>query len=182
MHISFQRIHVRKRNDKSRAWRATYENDSSFTGLFDGACHAIHGIGQEHYAAGVKSMEQEDIPSPVRKDKKVVSEGCGPVAGAMLLGYWQTERGKKKLLAKGFDGSKHPSNAIVKLYKEMKSKKAPGSTMSYTMPDNLYKALKDRVSGFKGLKADRKRKISTWSGKRKGAQGAAQKRQPRYPT
>ena len=39
------------------------------------------------YSKFVKSMDQNLIPSPIRKDKKKVYEGCGPIAGAMLLGY-----------------------------------------------------------------------------------------------
>jgi uncharacterized protein YvpB len=124
---------------------------------------SAHAKKKTHYSSNVKSMNQELITSPVRKDKKKVYEGCGPIAAAMLLGYWQTERGFKKLLAKGFNGTKHPSNAIRKLYKELKSKKAPGKNqkMSYTMPDSLFRGLKDRVKGHK-LKADRMKKIRSW--------------------
>ena len=118
-----------------------------------------------HYNPSVKSMDQNLIASPVRKDKKKVYEGCGPIAGAMLLGYWQTEKNKKGLLTPGYDGTTHPSKAIRALYKEMKSKKAPGKKqkMSYTMPDNLFSALKKRVKSRKGIKADRMRKTRRWS-------------------
>ena len=118
-----------------------------------------------YYAKSVKSMDQNLISSPVRKDKKQVYEGCGPVAGAMLLGYWQTEKKSKNLLIKGFNGTKHPTKAIRSLYKEMKSKKAPGKKqkMSYTMPDNLFKALKNRVKKKKNLSADRMRTLKRWS-------------------
>ena len=117
-----------------------------------------------HYNKFVKSMDQNLIPSPVRKDKKQVYEGCGPIAGAMLLGYWQTERNISNLLAKGFNGTKHPSAAIKSLYKEMKSKKAPGKKqkMSYTMPDNLFKALKNRAKKHSKIKANRMKKINRW--------------------
>ena len=118
-----------------------------------------------YYNQSVKSMDQELIASPVRKDKKKVYEGCGPVAGAMLLGYWQTQKNKKNLLISGYDGKKHPSKAIRKLYKEMKSKKAPGKKqqMSYTMPDSLYRALKKRAESKKGIKANRMRKVKRWT-------------------
>ena len=123
-----------------------------------------------YYSQFVKSINQELISSPVRKDKKKVYEGCGPVAGAMLLGYWQTERGVSRLLSTNFDGSKHPSQAIRALYKEMKSKKAPGKKqkMSYTLPDALFKALKKRAKSKRGIKADRMRKSRRWA-KRKEA-------------
>ena len=122
------------------------------------------------YVKFVKPIAQNKIKSPVRKDKKKVYEGCGPVAGAMLLGYWQTERGQKNLLAKGYTGTKHPSKAIRKLYQEMKSKKAPGKKrkMSYTMPDSLFKALKKRAKKGKKIQANRMRKIRKWK-KRKAA-------------
>jgi hypothetical protein len=140
---------------------------------------SAHAKGKTHYSANVKSMDQELIPSPARKDKKKVYEGCGPIAVAMLLGYWQTERGFKRLLAKGFDGTKHPSNAIVKLYKELKTKKAPGKKelMSYTMPDNLYRGLKDRVKGVK-LKADRMKKIKGWSKREEALKAQLKKGNP----
>ena len=123
-----------------------------------------------YYNQSVKSMDQKLISSPIRKDKKKVYEGCGPVAGAMLLGYWQTQKNKKNLLISGYDGTKHPSKAIRKLYKEMKSKKAPGKKqkMSFTMPDSLFRALKKRAESNKGIKANRMRKAKRWS-KRKDA-------------
>ena len=141
---------------------------------------ASTSVAKTHSAKSVKSMSQDKIPSPVRKDKKTVYEGCGPVAGAMLLGYWQTERGKKDLLAKGFDGTKHPSKAIAQLYKEMKSKKAPGkkNIMSFTMPDRLFRALKKRVRNVKGLEAARKRKTSRWSAREKALKAQLKKGNP----
>ena len=117
-----------------------------------------------HYIKHVKPMDQLKIKSPRRKDGMKVYEGCGPISAAMLLGYWQTERGQKKLLSKGFKGKKHPKKAIRKLYKEMKSKKAPGKKqrMSYTMPDGLFKALKKRAKKGRKIKANRMRKIRKW--------------------
>ncbi len=132
-----------------------------------------------HYAASVKSMKQDIVPSPKRKDKKLVHEGCGPIAVAMLLGYWQTERGKKKLLAKGFNGTKHPTNAIAKLYLELKSKKVPGKkkTMSYTMPNALFKGLKARGKTA-GLKADRVKRLARWSKKKDALKEQLRKKNP----
>ena len=43
-----------------------------------------------YYAKFVKPIGQKKIPSPRRKDRMKVYEGCGPIAAAMLLGYWQT--------------------------------------------------------------------------------------------
>ena len=141
---------------------------------------ASTSLAKTHYAKSVKSMTQDIIPSPVRKDEKKVFEGSGPIAGAMLLGYWQTERGKKNLLERGFDGTKHPSKAIVKLYKEMKSKKSPVKKvfMSLTMPDNLFRALKKRVKNVKGLDAARKRKTSRWSAREKALKAQLRKGNP----
>lgn len=133
-----------------------------------------------YYNQSVKSMDQNLIASPVRKDKKKVYEGCGPIAGAMLLGYWQTEKNKKGLLTKNYDGTKHPSKAIRSLYKEMKSKKAPGKKqkMSYTMPNSLFKALKNRAKNKKGIKADRMKKIRRWSKRKEALKGQLKKGNP----
>lgn len=109
-------------------------------------------------------MDQKLIASPVRKDKKKVYEGCGPVTGAMWA-IGKLKKNKKNLLLSSYDGTKHPSKAIRNLYKEMKSKKVPGEKqkMSYTMPDSLFRALKKRAGSQKGIKAKRMRKIKRWT-------------------
>ena len=119
------------------------------------------------YISHVTSIDQKVITSP-RNNKKQVLEGCGPVAAAMLLGYWQTERGKTNLLSKGFKGlGKHPYSALQKLYIDLNAKKAPGpnNKATYTMPNDLFKGLEKRVKGT-GLKVKRIRRSKSWKKKK----------------
>jgi|TARA_Y100000031_G_C8137087_1_gene345786 hypothetical protein len=119
------------------------------------------------YTKYVPSIDQKIILFKRGKKKFQASEGCGPVAAAMVLGYWQTQRGVKNLLAKGYTGKSHPYRAIRKLYKELKTKKAPGKAnlASFTLPRSFYKGLKKRVKG-KLVKVKRMRNLRKW-GKRK---------------
>lgn len=119
------------------------------------------------YIANVTSIEQRVIKSP-RNSKKTVYEGCGPVAAAMLLGFWQTEKGKKNILSKNFKGAgRHPYNALRKLYMDLNSKKAPGKKRkaTYTMPNDMVKGLKKRVKAY-GLKVKRVKKSKSWKKKK----------------
>jgi hypothetical protein len=116
---------------------------------------------------GVASFGQKGISKKVHKTKKAkVSEGCGPIAAAMVLGYWQTERGQKDLLKKGFNGTGHPTKAIEKLYTMLKTKSAPGkeNTAAFTLPDDFYNGLKKFVAGRK-LEVKRMRHINSFKKK-----------------
>ena len=128
---------------------------------------SVNAWADSRYISHVTSIDQKVIKSP-RNNKKQVLEGCGPVAAAMLLGYWQTQRGKKNLLSSGFKGlGKHPYSALRKLYIDLNAKKAPGANnkATYTMPNDLFKGLKKRVKGT-GLKVKRLRKSKSWKKKK----------------
>ena len=113
-----------------------------------------------YLAQGVTSFEQNAISKRVHKKNKTVYEGCGPIAAAMVLGYWQTQRGQKDLLAKGFAGTGHPKKAIERLYKTLKTKSAPGkkNVAAYTLPGQFHSGLKRLLAGRK-LEAKRMRHI-----------------------
>lgn len=116
------------------------------------------------YIANVTSIEQRIINSP-RNSKKRVYEGCGPVAAAMLLGFWQTENGKKNLLSKNFRGAGgHPYNALRKLYIDLDTRRGIKKA-SFTMPNAMFNGLKKRVKGT-GLKVKRLKKSKSWKKKK----------------
>lgn len=78
-------------------------------------------------------------------------EGCGPVAGAMLLGYYETEK-NQDFIQSLFDGFKRPSEAIKEIYGKFSSKKMPvakidGVSQVYTTPGALKSGLKKIVNG-----------------------------------
>jgi len=65
--------------------------------------------GTSVYLKNVKSMDQLKV-----QPKNRVYEGCGPIAGAMIMGYWQTEMGYKIMnTLDHFNGTKHPTNTIL---------------------------------------------------------------------
>ena len=119
------------------------------------------------YNSQMMSLQQHQISSPLQGNNDQVLEGCGPISAAMLLGYWQTERGKTGLLANDFTGRFHPQKAIRKLYRKLKTKKAPGAQnlQSYTLAKNYYNGLQDWVVGH-GLNVQRMRRIKTWAAKK----------------
>lgn len=78
-------------------------------------------------------------------------EGCGPIAGAMLLGYYETEK-NQDFIRSHFDGFKRPSEAIKELYEKLGAKKMPlgkidGVSQVYTTPGALKSGLKNIVDG-----------------------------------
>ena len=119
----------------------------------------------DKYIANVTSIEQRIIKSP-RNSKKRVYEGCGPVAAAMLLGFWQTEKNKKNILSKNFRGAgKHPYNALRKLYIDLDTRRGIKKA-SFTMPNAMFNGLKKRVKGY-GLKVKRLKKSKSWKKKKR---------------
>ena len=134
---------------------------------------------ETYYNSQMMSMEQKEIMSPLPGNNKRVLEGCGPISAAMLLGYWQTEKGKANLLANGFNGHSHPDKAIRKLYRKLKTKKAPGANnlQSYTLAKNYYKGLQDWVKG-RGLEVKRVRRVNTWAAKKSALKSQLQQGHP----
>jgi hypothetical protein len=100
---------------------------------------------------GVASIGQTHINKKIQKKNKEVLEGCGPVAAAMVLGYWQTERGEKSLLTKSYTGEKHPTRSIEILYETLKTKSVPGKNndAAFTFPGDFYRGLRERAAGHK---------------------------------
>jgi len=115
------------------------------------------------YVRFVKPMEQKVITNPHPNGNGKRFEGCGPVAAAMTMGYWETERNYSIMHSQDdFDGTDHPYKTIRRFYKESGTRKAPAKStaddgkkynQSYTMPDKLVKGLKtsvDRANNKRG--------------------------------
>ena len=97
-----------------------------------------------YLAKGMFSLTQRDLPKSFTKKKTRVVEGCGPVAVAMVLGYWQTDKNEGRLLVNNntfrgqlldSDGkvtNERPAKDIQRIYKALKTYKVPRSHMSYT--------------------------------------------------
>ena len=116
---------------------------------------------------GVTSFTQYPMSKKIHgKNKPEVLEGCGPIAAAMVLGYWQTQRGQSNLLSRTFNGTAHPTRAIQRLYQTLKTKSAPGKNnrAAFTLPDDFYNGLKKWVAGRK-LEVKRMRHINPFNKK-----------------
>ena len=129
--------------------------------------YCIPAMAETYYTPQVTSLLQSKITSPIPGNDKEVYEGCGPISAAMLLGYWQTEKGKTNLLDKDFFGRSHPKKAVRKLYRRLNTKKAPGANnlASFTRAKDYYDGLENWVKGS-GLKVERVRRINTWTAKK----------------
>lgn len=107
------------------------------------------------YIPFVKPMEQRVIDDPRGGNTKRF-EGCGPVAAAMLLSYWESERDYKIMSEPQiFDGAYHPAATIKKFYTDSWSQRAPATAkapdgkiypQTFTLPNSLVKGLKRFVS------------------------------------
>tara|TARA_Y100001970_G_scaffold278852_1_gene385149 strand:- start:361 stop:1164 length:804 start_codon:yes stop_codon:yes gene_type:complete len=115
------------------------------------------------YVKNVMALEQRILTNPHPSGDGKRFEGCGPIAAASILGYFQTEKGYKTMQSgDDFTGFSHPSKTIKKFYKEAPSRKAPAKgtyepdgkryNQSYTLPDKMVKGLKHFVN-----KANKKR-------------------------
>ncbi|MCB0633621.1 MAG: C39 family peptidase [Saprospiraceae bacterium] len=91
--------------------------------------------GRSVYLRHVMPINQEILPyNPERL------EGCGPVAAAMLMGYWQTELGYQIMDERDhFNGRQHPTHTIREFYRVSNSKKSPGKNnkQSFTAKRNM---------------------------------------------
>ena len=123
-------------------------------------------MAETYYVPHVTSLLQSKITSPIPGNNTEVYEGCGPISAAMLLGFWQTEKGKTNLLDKDFFGRSHPKKAVRKLYRRLNTMKGPGTNnlASFTRAKDFYDGLEDWVKGS-GLKVERVRRVKTWAAK-----------------
>lgn len=126
--------------------------------------------GNKAYVKYVKPIDQYNVPP-----KNKVKEGCGPVAAAMLMGYWQTEHGYKIMNpADRFNGTEHPTKTILDFRKKSDTKawgnQPESATRKMKMLDALQsyvKAANQRTPSTKPkLKADMMWSIKRWSERR----------------
>ena len=99
--------------------------------------------GKKAYVKNVKPIDQEAVPP-----KNKVWEGCGPVAAAMLMGYWQTEKGYRIMHpADRYTGKRHPTNTILDFRKKSDTKawgnQSESATRKMKMLDALQSYVKD---------------------------------------
>lgn len=126
--------------------------------------------GEKGYIKNVKPIDQYDVPP-----KNKVKEGCGPVAAAMLMGYWQTEHGYKIMNpADNYNGAAHPTNTILDFRKKSNTKAWGSQPESATRKMKMLDALQYYVKQANArtpkskarLKADMMWSIRRWSEKR----------------
>lgn len=136
---------------------------------------------KEYLAKGMFSLSQHDLPDKFTKKKTRVVEGCGPIAVAMVLGYWQTDKGEGNLLAHDFTGQvnsgQRPAKDIQRIYKALKSYKVPLSYMSYTPTRDLVKGLAKLVVSRK-LKVNRSGITTSWKDRKSMIKRALRKGEP----
>lgn len=116
------------------------------------------------YIPFVKPIEQKVIDDPRGGNSKRF-EGCGPVAAAMLLSYWETERDFRIMNETHiFNGSYHPSKTIKNFYIDSWSQKAPARAkapdgkkyaQTFTLPNSLVKGLKKFVKKANSINTEK---------------------------
>ncbi|MCP5049437.1 MAG: hypothetical protein GY940_19865 [bacterium] len=140
---------------------------------------AFQAYSAVSYVRNVKPIDQEVIK--IKGSSRF--EGCGPVAAAMVMGFWQTERGYRLMSpADRFNGLAHPGSTIREFYKRSNTRKSPGKSthrgkkynQSFTMRIGMMSGLKSFVSSAnkrrgtkKKLKVDIVRKIRRWKTRKK---------------
>jgi len=83
-------------------------NDVAFILIVEHVGQSISS-GKSAFIKYVKPIDQRRV----HPNNKVL-EGCGPIAAAMIMGYWQTEMGYKIMNPLDhFNGSKHPKYTIL---------------------------------------------------------------------
>ena len=126
--------------------------------------------GNKAYIKYVKPIDQQDVPP-----KNKVKEGCGPVAAAMLMGYWQTEQGYKIMNpADRYNGTRHPTQTILDFRKKSDTKAWGNQPESATRKMKMLDALQSYVKNANKrtptskprLKADMMWSIRRWSERR----------------
>ncbi len=89
---------------------------------------ACPGAGGYKVISGVQPINQIR-----RKTGKENLEGCGPVAGAMLMTYWWGKGFKKVITDSGYNGTKRPAKTIDGLFKTLGA--IPTSNATATLMD-----------------------------------------------
>jgi hypothetical protein len=97
--------------------------------------------GKSAFIKNVKSMDQNKL-----QPKNKVYEGCGPIAAAMIMGYWQTEMGYKIMNpADAFNGTKHPTNTILEFRKKADTHAWGNSSQAATIKLKMVNTLQSFV-------------------------------------
>ena len=120
-------------------------------------------LSQKVYIKGVKPLLQEEY-------RPGVLEGCGPVAAAMLLTYYD-KLGYQTLDERdAYNGRNRPTQTIRSLYKLTKTRKSPGKTdQSFTRKVNLRDGLRHYARIANQNKGSHLPQLMTdmnWSGKK----------------
>jgi len=126
--------------------------------------------GREAYIKYVKPIDQKYV-----LPKNKVLEGCGPVAAAMIMGYWQTQHGYKIMNSSDrFNGTSHPTQTIKDFRKKSDTKAWGNQSQSATRKMKMLDALQSYVrdvnkrtpSSKPKLKADMMWSIKRWDVRR----------------
>jgi len=126
--------------------------------------------GGEAYIKYVKPIDQQYV-----LPKNRVLEGCGPVAAAMIMGYWQTQHGYKIMNPSDrFNGTRHPTQTIKDFRKKSDTKAWGNQPQSATRKMKMLDALQSYVKSVNQrtpttkarLKADMMWSIRKWDERR----------------
>jgi hypothetical protein len=121
--------------------------------------------GDKAYIKYVKPIDQKYV-----LPKNKVLEGCGPVAAAMIMGYWHTEQGYKIMQPTDkYKGLNHPTETIVDFRKKSDTKAWGDQPQSATRKMKMVDALQSYVKtanqktyGKPNLKVDIMWSIKMW--------------------
>jgi hypothetical protein len=134
---------------------------------------------ENKYISKVKSMKQKVLAKPNPNGNGLRLEGCGPIAGAMVLSNFHLKRGYKVFNSSDdFGSDRHPKRTIKRLYLDMNTRKAPAKSnydadgdgktdvryhINYTMPDGFFKELKKAASYSNSRSASNKKLVARGS-------------------
>lgn len=156
---------------------------------------SVAAFAGSSYVRYVKPMDQNVIRNPKSNNNKKRFEGCGPIAQAMVLGYWQTEHRYQTMhYDDRFNGAMHPWKTIRTLYRKSAAMAAPVKSkwtdgkkypQTFTLPAGLMNGLRYYVKqankkrgSKKKLKVDRMTQARTWKKRHKTLRSLLSKRIP----
>lgn len=137
--------------------------------------------GKKAYVKNIKPIDQEYV-----RPKNNVLEGCGPVAAAMIMGYWHTEHGYNIMNRNDFfNGNNHPWETI-KEFRDKADTKAWGNqeqsaTRKMKMEDGLeyfVKKANAQLNGKPKLKVEMMWSIRRWEERRDKIKSELQQKAP----
>lgn len=98
--------------------------------------YATHTSGERAVISGVPRYYQEDMTIPGACEGDAFPTGCGPVAGASILGWWE-RRGVEGLMYGSPDSNGLPQDMIIELGRGQYMDRITGCGQTAVLPDRF---------------------------------------------